>query len=139
MTPSKAPLPFLGAWKLTTTESSRPDLPHPASGLTTFTQEEDGIHYSADSTWSDGRTTNVRAVLQLDGSWCPVTGSLLVDSLSFKALEDGSFEATGKKGGAHAVSTRATYSGDGRTSTAHWELVGPDGATITWETTSERQ
>jgi hypothetical protein len=41
MTPSKAPLPFLGAWKLTTTESSRPDLPHPASGLTTFTQEED--------------------------------------------------------------------------------------------------
>jgi hypothetical protein len=139
MTPSKAPLPFLGTWKLATSESSRPDLPYPTSGLTTFAQEEDGIHYSADSTWSDGRTTNVSALLQLDGTWSPVTGSQLVDSLSFKGLEDGSFEAKGMKGGAHAVTTHATYSADGRTSTAHWELVGPNGATITWETTSERQ
>jgi len=139
MTPSKAPLSFLGTWKLANVECSRPDLPHPTSGLTTFTQEEDGIHYSADSTWSDGRTTNVSAVLQLDGTWSPVTGSQLVDSLSFKGREDGSFEAKGMKGGVHSVTTRATYSQDGRTSTAHWELAGPNGTTITWETTSERQ
>lgn len=139
MTPSKAPLPFLGTWKLATCESSRPDLPYPTSGLTTFAQEEDGIHYQADSTWSDGRTTKFSAVLQLDGTWSPVTGSQLVDSLSFKRLEDGSSEAKGTKGGAHAVTTHATYSADARTSTAHWELAGPNGVTITWETTSEQQ
>ena len=139
MTPSKAPLPFLGTWKLASCESSRPDLPYLTSGITTFAQEEDGIHYRAESTWSDGRTTNVSAVLQLDGIWSPVTGSLLVDSLNFKSLEDGSFEAKGMKDGAHAVTAQSTYSADGRTSTTHWEWAGPNGATITWKTTSERQ
>lgn len=139
MTPSKAPLPFLGTWKLVTCESSRPDLPYPTSGVTTFAQEEDGIHYVADSTWSDGRTTSVSAVFQLDGAWSPVTGSHLVDSLSFRGLEDGSFEAKGMKGGSHAVTVHAKYSADGRTSAAHWELTGPNGAAITWEATSERQ
>jgi hypothetical protein len=34
---------------------------------------------------------------------------------------------------------RSRVSADGQTMTAHWELAGPDGATITWETTSDRQ
>ena len=46
MTPAKAPLPFLGTWKLTNCKSSRPDLPHPTSGSTTFTQEGSNIHYN---------------------------------------------------------------------------------------------
>jgi hypothetical protein len=139
MTPSKAPLPFLGTWKLATCESSRPDLPHPTSGITTFTQEGDGIHYSNDGVWSDGRTTQVSAVLQLDGDWYPVTGSMLVDSLSLRTAEDGSFEAKGKKDGVDVVTSRATISPDGRNMTTHWELAGPGGADITWETTSQRQ
>jgi hypothetical protein len=139
MTPSKAPLPFLGTWKLAKCESSRPDLPHPTSGITTFTQEEDAIHYSNDGVWSDGRTTKVSAVLQLDGNWCPLTGSMLADSLSFRRLEDGSFEAKGKRDGVDVLTSRSRVSADGRTMTGYWELVGPDGATITWETTSDRQ
>lgn len=78
MTSTKAPLAFLGKWKLASCKSSRPDLPHPASGITTFTQDEKGaIHYSAESVWS--------------------------------------------------------------TLTGHWEVAGPDGAKVTWETISERQ
>ena len=57
MTPAKAPLPFLGTWKLTKCESSHPNLPHAMSGMTTFTQEKDGIHYNADTVWSDWRLT----------------------------------------------------------------------------------
>jgi hypothetical protein len=120
-------------------ESSRPDLPHPTSATATFTQEDDGIHYTSDGVWSDGRTSKVSAVLELDGNWCPVTGSFLADSLSFRRLEDGSFETKMKKGGDEVGATRATVSADGRTLTGRWDFVGPDGAILTWNTTHERQ
>jgi hypothetical protein len=139
MTPSKAPLPFLGTWRLTKCESSRPDLPHPTSGITSFTQEEDAVHYSNDGVWSDGRAAKVSAVLRMDGTWCPLTGSLVADSLSFRCLEDGSFEAKMRKAGTDVGTNRTTASADGRTMTGHWEFVGPGGTTITWKTMSERQ
>jgi hypothetical protein len=139
MTPSKAPLPFLGTWKLTKFESSHPNLPHPTSGITTFAPEKDAIHYSAETVWSDGRKTKTEALLQTDGTWCPATGSILADSLSIRVHENGSFEAKMRKGGADVGSTRSTYSADGRTSTAHWQFTGPGGITVTWTTTSERQ
>ena len=139
MTPSKAPLPFLGTWKLTKCETSRPDLPHPTSGITRFTQKEDAVHYSNDGVWSDGRAAKVSAVLQMDGKWSPITGSLLADSLSFRALGDGSFEAKMKKGGVDVGTSRSTVSADGRIMTGHWEVVGPGGTSLSWKTTSERQ
>ncbi len=139
MTPSKAPLPFLGTWKLTKCESSHPNLPHPTSGITTFASEKDAIHYSADTVWSDGRKSNVSALLQTDGTWCPITGSMLADSLSIRNLEHGSLEAKMRKGGVDVGSTRSTYSADGRTQTGHWQIAGPGGITVTWTTTSERQ
>jgi hypothetical protein len=139
MTASKAPLPILGTWRLTKCESSRPDLPHPTSGITTFTQVGDAVHYSSEGVWSDGRPAKVSAVFQMDGSWYPVTGSLLADSLSFRRLGDGSFEAKMKKGGVDVGTSRSTVSADGRTMTGHWEIVGASRTSLTWETTSERQ
>lgn len=64
---------------------------------------------------------------------------MLADSLSFRRLDDGSFEAKGKRAGVDVLTSRSTVSADGRTMTGHWVLVGPDGTTITWETTSNRQ
>ena len=139
MTPSKAPLPFVGTWRLTKCQSSRPDLPHPTSGITTFIQKENAIHYTNDGIWSDGRTAKVTAILHLDGEWCPVNGSLLADSLSFQNLSDGSFEAKLKKSGVDVGTSRSTVSADGRTMMALWKIAGPEGATVTWKTTSERQ
>ena len=139
MTPAKAPLPLLGTWSLTKCEASRPDLPHPTSGITTFTQHENAVHYNNAGIWSDGRTAKVSAILQMDGSWCPVTGSLLADSLSFRQLGGGSFEANMKKGGVEVGTSRFTVSTDGRTMTGHWEIVGPGGTSLTWLTTAERQ
>ena len=132
MTPSKAPLPFLGTWKLTKCESTQPDLPHPTSGITTFNQEKDAVHYSNDGVWSDGRKSKVTAVLQMDGTWCPVKGSLLAD-------ENGSLESKMRKGGVDVGSNRSTFSADGRIMTGHWEIAGTGGKTVTWKTTSERQ
>lgn len=139
MTPSKAPLPFLGTWKLSKCESSRPDLPHFVSGITIFTQKADGIHYSNDGVWSDGRSSKVSYITQLDGNWCPVVGSTITDSVSLRREEDGSLESRMKKGGVDVGTVRATISPDGRTMTGHWEFSGPGGTTITWKTTADRQ
>ncbi|MGD1098599.1 MAG: hypothetical protein ABSB35_42300 [Bryobacteraceae bacterium] len=100
--------------------------------------KEDAIHYSSDGVWSDGRAAKVTAVLQMDGSWCPVAGSMLTDSLSFQ-IDGGSFGGKMRKGGVDVGTSRSTVSADGRTMTGHWELVGPGGTTVTWNTTSERQ
>jgi hypothetical protein len=98
MTPAKAPLPFVGTWRLTKCQSSRHDLPHPTTGITTFIQQENAVHYTNDGVWSDGRIAKVSAILHMDGEWCPVNGSLLADSVSFQNLSDGSFEVKLKKG-----------------------------------------
>lgn len=139
MTPSRAPIPFLGTWELIACESSRPDLPHPTSGITTFTQQGDSIQYHNEAVWSDGRKATVSARLHLDGTWSPVTGSMMSDSLSFQCLEDGSFEARMKKNGVEVGTTRSIVSANRRTLTGHWEITGPDGSTITWKTISERR
>jgi len=138
MTPSKAPLPFLGTWKLTKCESSRPDLPHPTSSITTFTLKDDAIHYTSDGVWSDGRASKVIAVIPMDGSWCPVSGSMLADSLSLQ-IEGSSIAGKMRKAGVDVGTTRSTASADGRTMVGRWELVGPGGVTVIWDTASARQ
>jgi hypothetical protein len=133
----------LGTWKLVACESSHPDLPHPTSGITSFTQDENAIHYANDGVWSDGRNSNAKADVQLDGNWYPVSGSLLADSLSLRRLEGGSseasFEANMRKNGLDVGSARLTISPDGKTQTALWEIAGPGGTAIKWTTRSERQ
>ena len=101
-------------------------------------QEKDAIQYSADTVWSDSRKSKVSALLQTDGTWCAITGSLLADSLSIRNLENGSLEAECERR-FEVGSTRSTYSADGRTQTGHWEFSGPGSITVTWTTTSERQ
>jgi hypothetical protein len=139
MTPSKAPLRFLGTWQMTQCETSRPELPHPTSGITTFTQQEDSIQYENETRWSDGRNSKVTASLRLDGSWCPVSGSVLADSVSFERQDDSTFSVRMKKNGADAGSNRTTISSTGRTMTGQWEIKGTDGGIISWKMTSERQ
>jgi hypothetical protein len=139
MTPALSPLPLVGTWKLTSIATSNPELPHPESSVTTYIQEDDGLHYLAETVWSDGRTTKAQAVFQLDGNWYPVSGSALSDSLSIRRLDDRTFAAETKKDGVISAVVSATVSPDGQTLTGHWEIAGPDGSTITQLTMAKRQ
>lgn len=139
MIPFEAEFPLAGKWKLTSCETSRPDLPQPASLATTFALKEGLVHYANDVVWSDGRAASVSAVVSLDGSWFPLQGSFLSDSLSLHRLEDGSFEAKTRKGGADVGTTRYTVSSDGQTLTGHWTVKGPFGNVTTLTVISERQ
>ena len=139
LTPSKAPLRFLGTWRITKVETSRPDLPHPTTGVTTFTQEADHVHYEAETTWSDGTRSKVTAALRTDGSWCPVIGSLIADTVSFQRVDDSSFSVNMKKQGLDVGTNHTTISATGRTMTGSWEVKAPDGTKVTWKMSSERQ
>jgi hypothetical protein len=137
--PSKAPLPFLGTWKLTKCEPTRPDLPHPLTGTAKATQGDDGVHLDTEGTFSDGRAVKTSTVVQLDGMWYPVTGNPLYDSVSGRRLDQFSIEARYRKGGADVGKQITTVSADGKTLTAQVELSGPGGVAIAWKSTSERQ
>jgi hypothetical protein len=139
MTPAQAPLPLVGTWKLTSSATSHPELPHPESSVATFAQEEDGIHYLAETVWSDGRATKSQAVFQLDGNCYPISGSATSDSISLRRLDDRSLFVEMKKDGVVSGGNHTTVSPDGQTMTGHWEIVGPGGAVITWLTMSQRQ
>ena len=79
------------------------------------------------------------ATIPLDGTWCAVTGSAVIDSLSMTQLPDGSFEAKGKKGGDNVVTTALTISADGRIMIGHWTFIGSNDTTVIWKTTHERR
>lgn len=138
MTPSRAPLRFLGTWRVTQCESSRPDLPFPKSGIASFTQEGEAVYYENETTWSDGRFSRVTALLRLDGSWCSVTGSALADSASLQSNGD-SFSVQMQNQGKEAGTNRTTVSSSGRTMVSSWELPTPDGDKMVWKVTSERE
>ena len=138
MKPAKALLPFLGTWKMTASESTMPDVPYPTAGITTFSQEEDGLHYSFDGVYSQGRAVKVTLVAHLDGNWYPAVGSQVADTISFSIRENGTIEARLKKNGKEVGSNFGSVSVDGQLFTLRWELIAPNGATITWVTTSER-
>jgi len=123
---------------MTSCETSHPEFPYPKSSLTTFAQQQDGIHYKAESTWSDGRSTAVEVLFKMDGSWCPLVGSALADSVSLRSLDDGSFEGTMKKGGIESGKNRMRVSADGQRMNTEWHIADPGGVTITWKTTSQR-
>jgi hypothetical protein len=139
MTPATVPVAFLGTWKITKVEASRPDLPHPVGGVTKTTQESDGVHMNSEATWSDGRIVKTNAVYKLDGNWYPVTGSPLADSVSVRVFEGGAFEARLRRGGVDVGAQRVTVSPDGRTLTADANIIGPQGTPISWKTTSTRE
>jgi len=139
MTPATAPVPFLGTWRITKVEPSRPDLPHPVGGITNTTQEPDGFHMNSVATWSDGRTVKTSAVYKLDGSWYAVSGSLVADSVSVRALEGGAYEAKLRKGGVDVGTQRISVSADGRTLTADANVQTPGGTPVSWRTTSIRE
>lgn len=139
MTPSKAPLRFLGTWRLTKCESSHPDRPCPKSRLTTFTQQADFVHYESETVWSDGHTSQVATALHIDGSPSAVTGSALADSANFSITGDSTFKAFLQKEGLDAGTYSASVSSTGRVMNERWELKDPSGSPTIWNIASERQ
>jgi len=136
MSPEAAPLVLLGKWT-STTQNPSAGLPLPSKVSLSFEQHEDGIHYTADSEFPDGKTVHGHAVLQFDGESYPITGSPFGDAVSIRQTGPGSFETATTRAG--APSARATVTAtDANHMTAHWEAHTPNGI-VTWTSEAVRE
>ncbi len=139
MTPAARPLPFLGTWRLkSATATSAVQVPMPQEGTVRFVKADDGFHYSADSTYSNGQAIHVEMIFQLDGKVYPLSGSPFGDAMSVRPIDTRTFECTMMKGGAVAGKINVTVSADGTQFTGKWEMYTPQG-TATFTSVSERQ
>jgi hypothetical protein len=139
MTPAPTALPFLGVWRLKrATATSAVPVPIPQEGTVRFVKADDGFHYTADSTYSNGQNMHAEMIFQLDGKVYPLRGSLFGDSMSIRAIDTHSFECTMRKGDVVTGKVNATVSADGAQLTGKWEIYTPQG-TATFTSVSERQ
>ncbi|SPE38719.1 hypothetical protein SBA6_930024 [Candidatus Sulfopaludibacter sp. SbA6] len=135
MSPETAPLGLFGKW--TSTIPNPPaGIPAPSKVSLSFEQHEDGIHYTADSEFPDGKKVHAHAVLQFDGQFYPLTGSPFGDAISVRQTGPASFESQVTKAG--APSARAAVTATDNRLTAHWEAHTPNGI-VSWTSEAVRQ
>ncbi|MGA8029985.1 MAG: hypothetical protein WB992_22805 [Bryobacteraceae bacterium] len=118
--------------------ASQSSIPLPREATIAFTHEPDGIHYVADTVYSDGKKVHADAAFRLDGSSYPVIGGLLGDALSARQNGD-LLEATITKAGKPTAKASSEVSPDGETMTTEWEVLQPDQPSITYRTIAQRQ
>ena len=109
------------------------------TSIATFTQREDGIHYIADSLFSNGLNTHVESLLRLDGRTYPIAGSMFGDQVSAKQIAPDSIQAEIRREGRISASIRFTVQDAGTVLISDWEIVPEQGPTITFSTISDRQ
>ncbi len=132
------PPPIWGVWKLRSVEvSSQTPMPGLTNSITVFTQREDGIHYIADSVYSNGLKTHVECSLRLDGQTYAVTGSMFGDELSARQTAPDTIEAAIYREGRITASIRLSVRG--AVLISDWQIVQEQGPPIVFSTISDRQ
>lgn len=133
--------PFAGKWRLK--EVKAPSVAHsvplPREGTVVFSQEPDGIHYMAETVYSDGQKRHVDSTFRLDGSSYPVIGGLLGDALKARQTDAQTIEVTLEHEGRVAARLTSVLSDRGNLTTTQWDVVPAQGEPFTFTTVSERE
>lgn len=114
-------------------------MPLPQQGTAIFSQEPDGIHYLAETIYSDGQKTHVDSTFRLDDSPYPVIGSLLGDALKAQQTDTQSLEVTLTRQGRTAGKLVSVLSDRGNLMTTQWHVIPAEGEPFTFTTVSERE
>jgi hypothetical protein len=131
---------FLGTWKTRYTDvSPTAPIPIPIEAKTAFDKQGDLIRYSADTVYPNGHTALIETTFQANGQPYPLAGSLIGDSVSFRQTSRHSFVATVTRGGVASGTVSVRVSSDGFTMTSNWEILLPDGQSVTYRTIHDRQ
>jgi hypothetical protein len=133
--------PFAGKWKLREVKSPREahSLPLPEEGTVVFSQEPDGIHYLAETLFSDGQKRHADSTFRLDGTSYPVIGSVLGDTLNARQTDGQTMEVTITEAGRVAAKAVSVLSDRGNLMTTRWEVLPAGGEPFTFTTVSERE
>lgn len=130
---------ILGKWKLNSIQgnSANPS-PMPRNLISTFSAEEDAIHYAADIAFLDGCERHVECSFCLDGQSYELKGSSLGDQISAEFLDANSFRAEIRRDGFLSARVRIATRRQGKVLVMDWDLVPEAGPTISFSTLADR-
>jgi len=114
-------------------------MPLPREGTAVFSHEPDGIHYLAETVYSDGQKTHADSTFRLDGSSYPLIGSLLGDAVNARQTDAQTIEVTVTHEARVAAKAVSVLSDRGKLMTTQWEVIPAQGAPFAFTTVSERE
>jgi hypothetical protein len=117
--------PQMGTWKLNEAKSHIP-AGTVKNSTVVYAAEGDNVKVTVDGIDADGKPSHTEWVGKFDGKEFPVTNDPLIDSRSYKKINDNTLAMTNKKGGKVVSTGRIVVSADGKTRTL--SLNGTDSA-----------
>jgi hypothetical protein len=108
----------VGTWKLNLTKSKYdPASLAPNSTTAKLEAVADGIKAIVDTVDFENKKIHYEFTAKYDGKDYPISGDPTRDSISYKRIDDYTFESVSKKAGKVTVTTRNEYSKDGKSRT----------------------
>jgi hypothetical protein len=123
--------PHIGSWKLN--ESKSKFAPGSTKNHTvTYTEAEGGmINVTVDGTDKDGKAVHWTVQCKFDGKPYKVEGNPLIDTMTYKKVNDHTNNITGMKNGKTAMTGTITVSKDGKSRVVNTTTAGADGKKTT--------
>ena len=119
--------PHLGKWTLNANKSVFTPGPPPRSVVRTYTLDGNKLKAVIETLQPLGTKSVVQYTAAFDEKDYPITGNSDVDSISLKRIDQWTFDATLKRSGKVATTTRNSVSKDGRTMTVTAQGTTPRG------------
>jgi len=116
----------VGTWKTNEAKSKQA----PGMGKTStvvYAEKKDKIQVTVDGTDKDGKATHGVWTGPADGKAYKVKGNLSWDMMSYKMVDDHTYDITAMKGGKVTWTGRSTVSKDGKSRTLNMSGTGADG------------
>jgi hypothetical protein len=108
----------VGTWKLNLAKSKYdPANLAPKSTTAKLEAAADGIKATVDTVNYENKTIHYEFTAKYDGKDYPISGDPTRDSISYKRIDDYTFESVSKKAGKVTVTTRNVYAKDGKSRT----------------------
>ena len=116
----------IGTWKTNEAKSKQ------AAGMgktstVVYAEKKDQLQLTVDGTDKDGKPTHGVWIGKADGKSYKVKGNLSWDAMTYKMVDDRTYDMTGIKGGKVSWSGRSVVAKDGKTRTLNMSGTGADG------------
>lgn len=131
--------PQIGTWKLN--ESKSKFSPGATKSHTvTYTEAEGGmINVTVDGTDKDGKAVHWTLQCKFDGKPYKVEGNPLIDTITYKKVNDHTNQMTGMKDGKTTMTGTITVSKDGKSRVINVTTTGADGKKMTEKAYYDRE
>jgi hypothetical protein len=147
---TQAVSPFSGTWRLNVAKSTYSPGPAPKSNTTRYEVTKDGFKAVSDGVNAQGQTTHTEYTCRFDGRDCPyqvntVDGkpnpdpNAAVTTLSWKRIDDYTYEYGAKVKGQTTTTTRIVIAKDGKTQTRTTTGKNAQGQTVNNTVVIEKQ